>query len=163
MFHPFTQAIDRTGEIARESRRPRIAGIGERMEWMRGGAILANVRRLPMTAELTAAGMPFGYWRGLHPRLRADFELALLARGQQLQATPLRYDVTVMGMRHARTLQRAARRVIAVASASEQKVVEIMHVEVSRRCGMTCVSVSAQPLQLEPALEDFIGLNERSA
>jgi len=163
MFRPFTQAIDRTTEMfAGESRRPRIAGIGERMEWMRGGAILANVRMLPMTAELTAAGMPFGYWRGLHPRVRAEFELALLTRGQQLRAVTPRYEVTVTGMRHARTLQRAARRLIALAG-TDEKVVEIIHVETSRRCGVTCARVAAQPLRLQPALQDFVQREERSA
>ncbi len=161
---PFANILDRAGEAltARMPKAP-IASIGTRMEWMRGGAILANARLLPVTADLAVSGMPLGYWRGLHPRLRTEFEFALFGRGQQLGAAGPRYEVTVFGMRHARTLQRAARRLIALATAGGVKVVEIVPVEVSRRCGVASVRVSAQPLWLQPALEDFIEQNERSA
>jgi hypothetical protein len=160
----FTHALDRAAEmLVRERRQPRITGVGERMEWMRGGAILANVRVLPMTAELAAAGMPFGYWRGLHPRMRTEFELALLTRGQQLRAATPRYEVTVTGMRHARTLQRTVRRLITLGSAADERVIEIVHVETSRRCGLTWVRAAAQPLRLQPALQDFMEREERSA
>ena len=161
---PFRLALERAADVftPRQAKSP-IASVDTRMAWMRGGAILANARLLPVTAELAASGTPLGYWRGLHPRLRTEFELALLARGRQLGAGGSGYEVTVIGMRHARTLQRAARRLIAVASASGEKVIEIVHVEVSRRCGMTSVRIGAQPLRLQPALEDFIELNERSA
>ena len=161
---PFRLALERAADVftPRQATSP-IASVDTRMARMRGGAILANARLLPVTAELAASGMPLGYWRGLHPRLRTEFELALLARGQQLGAAGPGYEVNVIGMRHARTLQRAARRLIVVASASGEKVIEIVHVEVSRRCGMTSVRIGAQPLRLQPALEDFIELNERSA
>ena len=160
---PFTFVLSRAAEALTVLPKPPIASIGARMEGLRGGAILANARLLPVTAEIAASGMPLGYWRGLHPRLRTEFELALLARGRQLGAAGPAYEVTVIGMRHARTLQRAARRLIALATAAGEKVVEIVHVEVSRRCGMTSVRVGAQPLRLQPALEDLHELNERSA
>ena len=161
---PFTLVLERAAEIfTPDQRRPRFASVGERMEWMRGGAVLANMRLLPFNPEVSATGMPFGYWRGIHPRMRTDLELSLLTRGQQLVAAGRRYEVIVMGMRHARTLQRAARRLIALASAADAKVVEIVHIEVGRRCGMTVVNVVAQPLRLQPALRDFVSARERSA
>jgi len=159
----FANVLDRAAEaFTGRTPKPATASIGTRMEWLRGGAILANARLLPVTAELAVSGMPFGYWRGLHPRLRTDFEFALFGRGQQLGAAAQGYEVTVLGMRHARTLQRAARRLIALATAAGEKVVEIVHVEVSRRCGVTSVRIGAQPLRLQPT-DDFIELNERSA
>jgi hypothetical protein len=162
---PFTHVAERAAKILEpETPNARIASIGERMEWMRGGAVLANMRMLRMNAGLTAAGMPFGYWRGLHPRMRMDFELALLSRGQQCVAAEPRFNVMLMGMRHARTLQRATRRLIAMATAADEKLVEIMHVEVGRRCGMTFVELTAQPLRLRPALrDDYVDVQERSA
>lgn len=164
MFRPFTLVLERAAEIlVPEESQPRIASIGERMTWMRGGAVLANMRTLPFTADIAAAGMPFGYWRGLHPSVRTDLELALLAGGQQFMAAEPRYDIVVMGLRHARTLQRAARRLIALATEKDEKVIEIVHIEIGRRCGMTVVRAGAQPLRLQPALRDFLNSRERSA
>ena len=164
MFRPLTSVFERAAEIfASDDREPRFASIGKRMTWMRGGAVLANMRTLPFTADVEAAGMPFGYWRGLHPSVRTDLELAMLARGHQLVSAEPRHEIVVMGVRHARTLQRAARRLIALASAAGEKVVEIVHIEIGRRCGMTVVRVAAQPLRLQPALRDFLNARERSA
>jgi hypothetical protein len=161
---PITHVFVRAAEIfAPEEKKPRVLSIGERMEWMRGGAALVNIRMLPASADVMAAGMPFGYWRGLHPRVRAGFEVELFSRGQQLRAGEPRYQITVVGMRHARTLQRAARRLIALASEADEKVIEIVHAEVGRRCGTTVATVVAQPLRLEPVMEALSRTRERRA
>jgi hypothetical protein len=156
MFPRPIRVFERVTRIfADQQKTPRLSSLNERMDWVKGGAIIANVRNLWIPAELAASSAPFGYWRGLHPRKRTDFEMALLTRGHQLCATEPRYDLTVIGISRGRTLERVVGRLIAIATAVDEKVIEVVTLDLRRRYGMTAVHVVAQPLQLQPALRSI--------
>jgi hypothetical protein len=141
---------------------PAISSRDERTDWVRGGAVLANMRMMPVTADLAASSVPFGYWRGMHPRKRTDLELALLTRGLQLYAAGRRYELSAIGIGRTRTVQRVVRGLIARATRDNEKVIEIASLVARKRYGLTLAHVVAETLQVQPTIREMVESRRRA-
>jgi hypothetical protein len=163
---PISAAFDRAARIFTHNdtdlKDTALLSLDERTDWMRGGAVLANMRMMPVTADLAASSAPFGYWRGIHPLKRTDLELALLTRGCQLRSARHRYEVSLIGIGRARTVHRVVRRLIARATDENEKAMEIASLVVRKRYGLTLAHVIAEPLQVQSTIREVNGSRRRA-
>jgi hypothetical protein len=93
----------------------------------------------------------------MHPRKRTDLELALLTRGLQLYAAGRRYELSVIGVGRARTVERIVRRLIGLATDDNENVMEIASLVVRKRWGLTVAHVIAETLQVQPTIREISG------